>query len=119
MIDAVGIEPTWTAAVAATRSGGQVVVVGLGQALGAMPVGDLVRRAISVKGHYAYTRAQFVAALELLAAHPVSLDWVDRMPLDAGAEAFARLAAADGAATKVMLDVNQHAGAPAREDHAT
>jgi threonine dehydrogenase-like Zn-dependent dehydrogenase len=111
VLDAVGFEPTWTASVAAARSGGTVVVVGLGQAQGAMPVGDLVRRGVAVKGHYAYTRAQFVAALELLAAHPVPLDWIDVMPLDAGAEAFARLAARGGATTKVMLR-------PATEENA-
>ena len=55
------------------RTGGSVTVIGLGQAEGAVAVGDMVRRAITLRGHYAYTRADFDAALALLAEHPPSL----------------------------------------------
>ena len=56
-LDAVGIEPAWRAAVAGVRSGGSVVLLGLGQDEGSMPVADIVRRGVNVNGHFAYTRA--------------------------------------------------------------
>ena len=63
-IDAVGIEPTWQAGISAVRMGGTVTIVGLGQSEGRFSVGDVVRRGITVRGHYAYTRSDFDAALE-------------------------------------------------------
>ncbi len=102
-IDAVAIEATWTAAVAAVRPGGSVGIVGLTQAKGIMAVGDLVRRAITVRGHYAYLREDFDAAVALLAADPPPLDWVEVVGLDEGAEAFRRLVEEPGSAVKILL----------------
>jgi threonine dehydrogenase-like Zn-dependent dehydrogenase len=42
VIDAVGIEATWTQALALVRPGGTVCEIGLGQASGHAPVGKLV-----------------------------------------------------------------------------
>jgi len=102
-IDAVGIEETWTAAVAAVRPGGSVAVIGLAQAVGAMPVGDLVRRGVTVRGHYAYLREDFEAALALLAAHQPPLDWVEVLGLEQGPEAFRRLVEEPESAVKILL----------------
>ncbi len=102
-LDAVGIEPTWRAAVAGVRTGGVVALVGLGQAEGPMPVGDLVRRGVTVRGHYAYTRRDFEDALALLAASPPPVDWVTVLELDDGAEGFRVLVEEPAAATKVLL----------------
>lgn len=102
-IDAVGIEPTWRAAVAGVRPGGKVALVGLGQAEGSMPAGDLVRRGIAVRGHYAYTRRDFEDALALLAASPPPVDWLTILALAEGAEGFRRLVDTPAAATKVLL----------------
>jgi threonine dehydrogenase-like Zn-dependent dehydrogenase len=104
-IDAVGIEASWRGAIAAVRSGGSVCVVGLGQADGGVPMGDLVRRGIAVRGHYAYSRADFVAALELLAQAPLPLDWIDVVPLDDAAEGFRRLVEEPDSVTKVLVDM--------------
>src|SRR5436190_356733 len=90
-IDAVGTQDTWTAGVRAVRAGGTVVIVGLAQANGSMPVGDLVRRGISVHGHYAYERGDFDAAISLLATAPPQLDGMPILPLRQGAEAFRRM----------------------------
>lgn len=105
-IDAVGIESTWRGAIGCVRSGGSVAIVGLGQADGAMPVGDLVRRGVSVHGHYAYSRADFTAALELLHAHAIDLGWITVLPLDEGADGFRRLTSQLDDVVKVMLDTN-------------
>lgn len=102
-LDAVGIEATWRAAVAGVRTGGVVALVGLGQAEGLMPVGDLVRRGVTVRGHYAYTHRDFVDALALLAASPPPVDWVTVLALEEGAEGFRVLVEEPAAATKVLL----------------
>jgi threonine dehydrogenase-like Zn-dependent dehydrogenase len=102
-IDAVGIEATWQGAIGKVRTGGSVTVIGLGQAEGAVAVGDMVRRAITLRGHYAYTRADFDAALALLAEHPPGLEWVTVMPLRDGAEAFRRLVEEPAGTIKALL----------------
>ncbi len=102
-IDAVGIEATWQAAVARVRSGGSVTVVGLGQAEGIVAVGDMVRRGITMRGHYAYTRADFDAALATLAADPPGLEWLTVLPLSEGAEAFRRLVEEPEGTVKALL----------------
>jgi L-iditol 2-dehydrogenase len=108
-VDAVGIEETWRGAIAGVRSGGVVAIVGLAQADGKMPVGELVRRGITVRGHYAYVRRDFEAALELLADRPPPLDWLTVMTLEEGAEAFRRLVASPEAVTKILLSIgDQH-----------
>jgi threonine dehydrogenase-like Zn-dependent dehydrogenase len=104
-IDAVGIEATWRAGIAAVRAGGSVSVVGLGEAEGRIPMGDLVRRGIGVRGHYAYTRADFEAALELLVDAPPPIDWIDVVGLDEAAEGFRRLVEEPDSVTKVLVDV--------------
>jgi threonine dehydrogenase-like Zn-dependent dehydrogenase len=103
-VDAVGLEVAWRSAIAGVRSGGNVVLLGLGQDDGAMPVADLVRRGVSVTGHFAYTRDDFADALALLAAGRIRTDWLEVMPLRSGPEAFARLVDEPGRATKILLE---------------
>lgn len=103
-IDAVGIEPTWQAGIAAVRNGGTVTIVGLGQTEGNFAAGDVVRRGIAVRGHYAYTRADFDAALALLAANPPALGWLRSMPLSEGAQGFRRLVEEPATNIKVLLE---------------
>ena len=105
-VDAVGAQVAWTAGVRAVRSGGAVVIVGLAQPEGIMPVGDLVRRGISVRGHYAYDRRAFETALRLLATSPPRLDSLTILPLEQGAEAFRRLVSDPGSAVKMLLSVH-------------
>jgi len=104
-IDAVGIEPTWRAAIARVRPGGSVTVIGLGQAEGVVAVGDMVRRGITMRGHYAYTRADFDAALQTLAEHPPGREWLTVLPLREGAEAFRRLVEEPEGTVKALLAV--------------
>ncbi len=102
-IDAVGVEQTWRAAIGGVSSGGTVALVGLGQAEGAMPAADLVRRGVTVRGHYAYTRADFEEALQFLAESPPPLDWLTVMDLSEGAEGFRRLVEEPDSVTKILL----------------
>jgi threonine dehydrogenase-like Zn-dependent dehydrogenase len=102
-IDAVGAEPTWRAAVAGTRTGGEIVIVGLAESDGGMPVAELVRRSLRVRGHFAYTRAEFAEALTLLAEGRLATDWLEIMPLEHGLAAFSRLADAPDEIAKILL----------------
>lgn len=106
IIDAVGAAPTWSAAVDSVRSGGIVVIVGLGDDVGPLAVGRLVRAGLTVRGSYAYTRDQFGSALKMLSERPPStMSWVERCPLRDGASAFEQLSTVTGNAAKVLLEV--------------
>jgi threonine dehydrogenase-like Zn-dependent dehydrogenase len=90
-IDAAGFESTWRAGVEAVAPGGTVVVLGLGQAEGAIPMAVIVRRAVVLRGQFAYTRAEFARALAILEQGDLDVGWAAEMPLEDGARAFAQL----------------------------
>ncbi len=56
-----------------------------------------------MRGHYAYTRADFEAALAMLGEHPPPLGWLSSMPLGDGAEGFRRLVDEPDDYVKVLL----------------
>jgi threonine dehydrogenase-like Zn-dependent dehydrogenase len=103
VLDAAGFEPTWRAAIDAVRSGGTVVMLGLGQAEGVFPMAVLVRRGITLRGQFAYSRSDFARAVEVLAAGELDVDWLSTAPLDDGAQAFADLVDRPAEHTKVLL----------------
>jgi alcohol dehydrogenase len=103
IVDAVGIERTWSAALKAVRPGGIVNVVGLGQASGMVAVGDIVRSGLTFRGTYAYTRDEFATALALLAEQPPSTSWLECRPLADGPRAFESLAKFQATAVKILL----------------
>ena len=103
VIDAAGVQSTWRAGIDAVRNGGVVVVVGLGQAEGTFPMALLVRGAIRLRGQFAYTRDEFVRALDVLASGDLDLSWVDEASLGDGAGAFANLVAQPEHYIKVLL----------------
>ena len=103
VVDAAGFEPTWRSALAGVRSGGTVVMLGLGNAEATFPMAVLVRRAITLRGQFAYTRAEFARALEVLAEGDLPLDWLSTAPLTDGADAFANLVDRPADFAKVVL----------------
>ena len=103
VVDAVGIEATWSAGLRSVRPGGVVIVVGLGQMSGAVQVGDMIRSGITLKGSYAYSRRDFADALALLARVPINTTWLERTPLRDGPAAFDALARETTPAIKVLL----------------
>jgi threonine dehydrogenase-like Zn-dependent dehydrogenase len=105
VLDAVGIEATVVAGANAVRRGGTVAILGLAAETGRIPLADLVRRGVAVRGHYAYTRADFVAALRLLGDHPVAADWVTTVSLDDGVDGIQQLVARPDQVTKLVLSV--------------
>jgi threonine dehydrogenase-like Zn-dependent dehydrogenase len=102
-VDAAGFELTWRVAIAAVRSGGSVIVVGLGEAEGSFPMAEVVRRAVSVRGQFAYTRADFSHAVGVLAEGQLDTSWIVEMALDYGAQAFANLVDRPAEYSKVLL----------------
>ena len=102
-VDAAGFEATWRAAIDAVKNGGQVVAVGLGQAEGSLPFNVIVRRAIRIRGQFAYSRADFARAVELLAEGDLDLTWTTDMSLAEGAQAFANLVERPAEFSKVVL----------------
>ncbi len=104
VLDAAGFETTWRAALAAVRSGGTIVMVGLGEAEGRFPMALLVRRAITLRGQFAYSRAEFARALAILAEGDLPLDWISCAPLEQGADAFANLVDRPAEYAKVLLE---------------
>jgi threonine dehydrogenase-like Zn-dependent dehydrogenase len=103
VVDAAGFEPTWRAALAGVRSAGTIVVLGLGSAEGSFPMAQLVRRAITLRGQFGYSRAEFARALEILAEGDLALDWLSTAPLAEGADAFANLVDRPADYAKVVL----------------
>jgi len=102
-IDAAGFETTWRECINAVQPGGAVVVIGLGQAEGAFPMATLVRRAVTMRGQFAYSRADFSRAIELLAQGDLELDWITERPLSDGAQAFSDLIDRPAQYSKILL----------------
>jgi threonine dehydrogenase-like Zn-dependent dehydrogenase len=102
-LDAAGFETTWRGAIDAVQNGGAVVVLGLGNAEGRFPMAVVVRRSITVRGQFAYSRADFARAVEILAEGDLDLGWLSAAILEEGAEAFANLVDRPAEYTKVIL----------------
>ncbi|MFL5805748.1 MAG: alcohol dehydrogenase catalytic domain-containing protein [Roseiflexaceae bacterium] len=103
-VDAVGTATTRAQCVAATRSGGTLILCGLHEETSAMPAAEIIRREIIVRGTFAYTPANFAAAVALLAEGAVRLDpWIVEAPLAEGGRWFDRLIEEPGNVAKVLL----------------
>lgn len=110
VVDAVGVAATVAAGTLAVRRGGSVVIVGLGAADGVLPIADLVRRGVSLRGHYAYTREDFAEAARHLAERPPDLGWLTVVDLASTPNAVRDLIEHPEATTKVVLRVGGDAG---------
>jgi threonine dehydrogenase-like Zn-dependent dehydrogenase len=102
-VDAAGFPETWRAAIDSVENGGHVVVLGLGAAEGTFPMATVVRRAISVRGQFAYSRADFARAVAILADEDLDLSWLTEAPLAEGAQAFANLVDRPAEFSKIVL----------------
>jgi threonine dehydrogenase-like Zn-dependent dehydrogenase len=103
-IDAVGATITRAHCIAATRPAGHVILTGLHEETGPMPVADVIRREITLHGCFCYTVQNFSEALELLARNAIRLDpWIVEAPLADGGKWFDRLIEEPGGVAKVLL----------------
>lgn len=103
-VDAVGSAVTREQCVSATRPRGVLVLSGLHEESSLMPVANMIRREIRALGSFAYTAADFAAALDLLGKGAIRLDpWIVKAPLEDGGIWFERLIEAPGDVSKVLL----------------
>jgi threonine dehydrogenase-like Zn-dependent dehydrogenase len=103
-LDAVGTAQTRAQCVQATQATGTMILSGLHREVSEMPVADIIRREITVKGSFAYSPANFAQALNLLAEGKIRLDpWIVEAPLADGGQWFDRLLDAPGNVSKVLL----------------
>jgi threonine dehydrogenase-like Zn-dependent dehydrogenase len=106
VVDAAGFAATWRIALDLAAPGGDVAMLGLGEAEGSFPMALLVRRAIRLRGQFAYTRAQFSRALDMLGGglgEALDGEWLSVAPLAEGAEAFEHLVRDPAHYIKVLL----------------
>jgi 2-desacetyl-2-hydroxyethyl bacteriochlorophyllide A dehydrogenase len=103
-VDAVGAAATRAQCVGAVRSGGTVILSGLHEETSAMPVAEIIRREIVLRGCFCYTNENFQAALALLSQGAITLEpWIVEAPLSEGGAWFDRLIDAPGDVAKVLL----------------
>ena len=104
-VDAVGKAVTREQCIKSVRSGGSVVLSGLHEETSSMPVADIIRREITLRGSFCYTVGDFQAATRLLAEGTIILDpWIVEAPLSEGGSWFERLSAENpGKVAKVLL----------------
>jgi threonine dehydrogenase-like Zn-dependent dehydrogenase len=105
-VDAVGTSQTRAQCIAATQSGGTVILTGLHEETSLMPAAEIIRREIIVQGSFAYSPADFAVALELLAHQKVRLDpWIIEAPLSDGGKWFDNLTDSTSSkqAAKILL----------------
>jgi 2-desacetyl-2-hydroxyethyl bacteriochlorophyllide A dehydrogenase len=94
VVDAVGSDGTRAASVALLQPGGCALWLGMHDLEATIPAFDLVVREQSIRGSFAYTDADFVRAIELLAEHPHAFRVPTRTcTLEEGAVLFGELVA--------------------------
>ena len=102
-IEAVGSGATRQAAVASVRTGGTVVLLGLGEEMTPLNAVDVVNREVTIRGSYAYTYDDFVRAVELLGAGLIRGEWARPYALEAGPAVFRQLTTDPGDLIKAVL----------------
>ena len=104
VIDAVGSKLTRAVALSAVRPGGVVMHIGLQDWASEIDMRKLTLAEITLMGTYTYTTADLRATVRLLHEGAFGdLSWVQSVPLEAGAQAFADLDSGRLATSKVVL----------------
>ncbi|WP_072314837.1 zinc-dependent alcohol dehydrogenase [Agrococcus sp. Marseille-P2731] len=108
-IDAVGIEPTLRASLQATRIGGTVCLVGMGAPKLALDAFLVSTEERSIVGSFTYSAQDFRDAAEWIGqAPPQAAELITKtVPLEAGHDAFAELAAHGDIPGKVLVRMTE------------
>ncbi len=111
VVDAVGLEATFSRAVRQVESGGILVLVGMSTPAVRLDLLDTVARELAITGSYVSTAREFAEALLHLGPREDRLIELTR-PLDQGPEAFAALDQSQGGVLKAMLIVDSGTDEP-------
>jgi threonine dehydrogenase-like Zn-dependent dehydrogenase len=104
VIEAVGVDATRSAAIAAVRKGGRAILLGLHDQVSPTDYAAVVRNEVALVGSFAYTRRDFAASLEALVKGDLDPSpYARTMPLERGQEAFELLSRTPGRTLKVLL----------------
>lgn len=104
VFDAAGFSPARQLAVRLVRSGGLVVLSGLGDQETALDCVEIIRREIRVVGSFAYSRAEFRKAVEWVAGRPLPIrEMMSEAPLAEGQGIFEELINPNSTRIKVAL----------------
>ena len=108
VLDASGIGAARQSAFDVCRPGGLVVLLGMSQERSEIDFVTSIRKEHRVAMSFAYTPVDFERSLELLKAGEIDLSvWTVEMPLEAGQQAFERMATAPGNTLKMVLRVSR------------
>ena len=108
VVEAVGVEATRRAAVAASSKGGRILFLGLAENDSALPWIEMTRNEQAVFTSFAYTPRDFEAAVRLVEARRFDLKpWTETRPLADGQAGFVKMAHGPGATLKLMLTVSR------------
>ncbi|MFC5401375.1 galactitol-1-phosphate 5-dehydrogenase [Cohnella soli] len=103
-IDAVGAGITRQQSVAGVRAGGRVVFTGLHEADSNLPINDMIRSEVTVKGAFAYSQDDFETALRWIAQGRTHLlPWTETARLSEGGACFEKLITGPGKIAKFFL----------------
>jgi threonine dehydrogenase-like Zn-dependent dehydrogenase len=105
-IDAAGLSITRQQALASLKGGGTLGCIGLGadEAMTTLNFLDVINKELRIVGTYAYTRWEFLQAMDLLARGKIQGEgWVEEIPLEEGPRAFEELARGEARAAKIVL----------------
>jgi 2-desacetyl-2-hydroxyethyl bacteriochlorophyllide A dehydrogenase len=105
VIEAVGIEATVSLAIQLVARGGKLVIVGMLEKRMPVDMHEIVSKEIRIEGSFLYGRQEFQGVLGQIESLRPQLDKIvsHTAPLSQGAEFFARLAAGEANACKVVL----------------
>ena len=106
VLDASGSAPARQMAFDLCRSGGLVLLLGMGTQRSELNFVSSIRKEHRVIMSFAYTPVDFKRSLDLLIANEINLTpWTVRLPLERGQEAMERMSRDPGVALKMMLEV--------------
>jgi threonine dehydrogenase-like Zn-dependent dehydrogenase len=103
-LDAAGFATTRQLSIRLVRSGGLVILAGLGEQDTALDCVDIIRREIRLAGAFAYSRREFQSAVRWIAdGNLASTDWVSEIPMADGQAVFEDLVSPISQRVKVVL----------------
>jgi threonine dehydrogenase-like Zn-dependent dehydrogenase len=104
VFDAAGFSPARQLALKLVRSGGVVVLTGLGDQETMLDCVEIIRREIRVAGSYAYSRREFQKAAEWVGGSPLPIaEMISAAPLAEGQRIFEDLVEPNSTRVKVVL----------------